>query len=75
MTKGSNERPTRRLLTSRYGDYVVELRADLMLIRPKGARRGGKSEVAALPGVVYQRALLQRVDAERRERKKSRRGR
>lgn len=65
MTKGSNERPVRRVLADRYGDHwVVELRADLILIRPKGSRVGGKAEIAVTPGIVYQRAMAQRVAAE-----------
>lgn len=74
MTRGSNERPTRRLLRSeRFGDeYVIELRADLILMRPKGARRNGRAEIAVTPGAIYQRALEVRVDAERRANAKAR---
>lgn len=74
MTRGTDERPTRRLLISeRYGDaYVVELRASLILLRPKGSRRGGRAEVAVTPGAIYTRAMIARVDAERREKAKAR---
>lgn len=76
MTKGSDLRPVRRALVSRsrFGadkHYVVELREELILIRPKGCRRGGKAEVAVYPGGVYDRALMVRADLERREKKKS----
>jgi hypothetical protein len=70
VTRGNDLRPTRRLLSSRYGDYVVELRATLILIRPKGSRRGGRAEVAIPVGAAYQRALLsQMADAKRAKRK------
>lgn len=74
MTRGSNERPVRRLLSSRQfnEDWAVELRADLILIRPKGSRRGGKAEVAVLPGVIYQRAMFDRISSEKREKQKMR---
>lgn len=74
MTPATNERPTRRVLRSRDGsDYVVELRADLMLIRPKGTRRGGKAEIAITPGLVYIAALRKRIDEEKAAKRKSRR--
>lgn len=74
MTRGSNERPTKRLLASRFGDeYVVELRSDLILMRPKGSRRGGRAEVSVTPGAIYQRALQVRIDAEKAAKKRARR--
>lgn len=77
MTKGSDTRPTRRVLMarSRFGaidSYVVELRESLIVLRPKGAKRGGPREVVVLPGAVYLDAIRRRVDAERRERKAKR---
>lgn len=73
MTRGSNDKPVRRLLDSRSGDrYVVELRADLILMRPFRARRGGPLEVALIPGAVYLPALRTRLAAERSAKKKSR---
>ncbi len=74
MTRGSDVRPVRRVLQSRSGykpqDFVVELRETLILIRPKGTRIGGTSEVAVPVGAVYQRALLaQAADAKRAKRK------
>ncbi len=77
MTRASDVRPTRRLLTSdRYRDeYVVELRASLILMRPKGSRRGGPAEVAVYPGAIYTRAMIARVDAERRAKAAARKAR
>lgn len=73
MTRGSDVRPTRRLLSGPAGEYAVELRESLILIRPKGARRNGGAEIVVTPGQVYVRAVMARVDAERREKRKLRR--
>lgn len=75
MTRGSDERPTRRVLASGGDEYVVELRETLLLIRPKGTRRNGRSEIVVTPGQVYVRAVMARADAERREKQKLRRAR
>lgn len=76
------ERPSRRRIinpihgdefvvcSSRFDDaYVLTLRPDLLLMRPKGSRRGGKAEVAIYPGVVYMRALQERIASERAPRR------
>lgn len=69
MTRGSDIKPLRRLLASRYGDeYVIELLASVIIIRPKGSRRGGPAEVAFMPGAIYTRALLDRAPRRRRRR-------
>lgn len=86
-TRKPKERPSRRRLinpmhgdefvirSSRFSDeYVITLRPDLILLRPKGSRRGGKAEVAVYPGVIYLRALQERIASEaaaRRPRKRS----
>lgn len=74
MTRGSDVRPVRRVLTSHAGyrpeDYVVELRQTLILIRPKGTRIGGRAEVAIPVGAVYQRALISRMADEKRAKRK-----
>lgn len=74
MTKGSDLRPTRRLLAAPRHDrpFVVELMAEVIIIRPKGARRGGPAEVAIMPGAAYVRALMAKP-AGRRRRKGGRR--
>lgn len=55
MTRGSDHRPTRRLTVSaQYGDeYVVEIGAHFINVRPKGSRRGGPAEVSVTPGSLY----------------------
>ena len=73
MTRASSMRPTRRVLTSRSGDdYVVELYADRVVLRPKGSRRNGPAEVVAPVGPVYIRLLRERLDHERQERRSAR---
>lgn len=76
MTKGSDLRPTRRLLAAPRHDrpFVVELLSEVIIIRPKGSRRGGPAEVAIMPGGVYVRALMERTKSTRR-RKTRRAGR
>jgi hypothetical protein len=73
MVRATNERPTRRRVSSRLGqEYVVELRAETIAIRLKGARRGGPMEVFVTPGAVFIRALQARVDKEKAEKRKAR---
>lgn len=74
-TRASDVRPTRRLVESPLGDaYVLEVYARRLVLRPKGARRGGPAEVEVSPGRVYQRALRERLEAERAEKRATRRG-
>lgn len=81
MTRASNDRPTRRVMSSRVGlskfertdEYVVELRAETMSIRPKGCRRNGPAEVVVTPGAIYLRALQVRIETERAEKRRARR--
>lgn len=70
MTKASDARPTRRLLSARDGEYAVELRSTLILIRPKGTRRGGRAEVAIPVGAAYLRAMIAQVEDARRAKRK-----
>lgn len=73
MTRASNMRPTHRVLTSRSGDdYVIELYADRVVLRPKGSRRNGPAEVETSVGGVYLRLLRERLDGERDARRKAR---
>lgn len=64
MTRGSNIRPTRRVMVSaQYGDeYVVEIGLEFLNVRPKRSRRGGSAEHSITPGKLY----LWLVDAARR---------
>lgn len=74
MTKGSNTRPTRRVLAAPRHDrpFVVELLSEVIILRPKGARRGGPAEVVVLPGAVYVRALMTQVKARRTRTRRAR---
>lgn len=74
MTKGSNTRPTRRLLEAPRHDrpFVVELLSEVIILRPKGARRGGPAEVVILPGAAYVRAIMDRKATRRRTRRAGR---
>lgn len=74
MTRGSDNKPTRRVLATAEGEFVVELRERTVAIRPKGSRRGGPSEVVVTPTSVYTRALLARTESELREKRKARGG-
>jgi hypothetical protein len=62
MTKASNERPTRRLMETKQGPLVVEIRRDFISIRPKGARTGGPAEVLVTASSIYERALMGRAE-------------
>lgn len=75
MTRATNERPTRRLMESGGDEYVVELIAGVIIIRPKGSRRNGPAAIYVTPGQVYVRALQVRVDKERAEKRKARKSR
>jgi hypothetical protein len=74
MTRAQDTRPTRRLLSGWQGeDFVVELEARRIVVRPKGTRRGGRSEVAVTPSLLYDLMLMRRVEEKRREKRKARR--
>lgn len=74
MTRATDERPTRRVLSGYMGaDYVVELEARRIVVRPKGTRRGGRSEVAVTPSLLYDMMLMRRAEEQQRERRRARR--
>ena len=67
MVRARNESPTRRIVVGYQGaEYVVELRASEILIRPKGSRSGGPAEVATTPSAIHDRLLLAREQRLRR---------
>jgi len=75
VTRGSDTRPTTRVLVGSDGEeYVVTLKARTYSIRPKGSRKGGRSEVILTPSAVYRAALIARVEATRKPRRRVRRG-
>jgi hypothetical protein len=63
MTKASDDKPVRRVTTpNRYGEvFVVELYNSRIVVRPKGARRGGPAEVEMSPSLFYQRLMAPRA--------------
>jgi hypothetical protein len=65
VTSATNETPTRRAMASRVGlrleEYIVELGASEITIRPKGTRRGGPAEVTFSVSAIYERCLMARV--------------
>lgn len=59
MIEARDESPTQRILAGYQGSkYVVELRRDLIVIRPKGSRRGGATEVSITPSALHDKLLL-----------------
>ena len=73
MTHASDESPTRRVVLGYQGaEYVVELRSNLILVRPKGTRRGGSAEVAITPSRLHDRLLAARTEEERPRRRRGR---
>lgn len=66
MTRASDSRPIRRVLITMDGsELVFELGARTITVRPLGTRRGGPAEVQFTPGLIYQRALMDRADQAR----------
>lgn len=76
MTRASDARPTRRVVSTRLdGDFVLEVGEHELTIRPKGCRRGGPAEVIVVYGLIYQRELVARAEEQRREKIRARRAR
>jgi len=60
MTRAT-EKPTARLLVGyQEQEYVVELTRRLIVVRPKGARRGGPQEVQITPSLLHDRLMARR---------------
>lgn len=65
MIEARNDSPTRRIVTGYQGSkYVVELRQDEIVVRPKGARTGGPAEVSITPSALHDKLILGRERAE-----------
>jgi hypothetical protein len=47
MTRANDRHPTRRLLSSSYGDMVIELRADTILVRMPRQRLSSSLVISA----------------------------
>lgn len=59
MTRAKDESPTQRIVKGYQGkEYVVELRSDQIIVRPKGARRGGPAEVTITPSALHDKLIL-----------------
>lgn len=66
MTRAT-EAPLRRIVRDRRGhEYVAEIRADILSLRPLRTRRGGRADVSIGWGAVYVRGCLARPKAPRR---------
>ena len=59
MTHANDESPTKRIVKGYQGaEYVVELTATRIVVRPKGARRGGPLERSITPSLLHDKLLL-----------------
>jgi len=59
--------PVRRIVSDRTGrEYVAEVRADTLALRPLRSRRGGPADVVVTWGAIYTRALLAQAPKRRR---------
>lgn len=68
MTRATDQ-PVRRVVRDRNGrEYVVEVRADTLSLRPLRSRRNGPADVAIAWGQLYTRALMARPVAKKRRR-------
>ncbi len=75
MTRATDARPTTRLLVGHDGEeIVVELHARRIVLRPKGARRGGPAERVVTPSRLYQWCVEADLLAARKTRVKVTRG-
>lgn len=65
MTTATDHKPVRRIVhgVGRYAneEYVVEVRAQVLVIRPKGTRRDGPAEVTVPFGSLYLNAMARRA--------------
>jgi hypothetical protein len=82
MTRGSNNRPLRRAMSSdgfERDRWTVELREGTLAIRPFRSRAGGPAEITLTPSQVYVHYYLLRVrleeEGKRRGKKRGRRRR
>lgn len=59
MTHANDQRPLARILTGYQGqEFVVELTARRITVRPKGARRGGPNERSITPSALLDYLIL-----------------
>lgn len=71
MTRAT-DKPVRRIVVTedRFGrtEYVAEVRARTLTLRPVRTRRGGPQEIELPFGAIYLRGMMARVDRKRRTR-------
>ena len=66
MTRATDH-PIRRIVRDRHGrEYVAEIRADTLSLRPLRTRRGGPADVVAFWGQVYIRLYHPAIKKKRR---------
>lgn len=59
MTEARDESPTRRIVRGYQGaEYVVELYANRISVRPKGSKRGGPSEKFTTPSSLHDQLVM-----------------
>lgn len=75
MTRANDRHPTRRIVETDDGDFVLEVSARTLRLRPKGTHRGGRAEVEATWSALYLRSMWARVESERRDKKRARKER
>jgi len=68
MTRATDQ-PLRRIVRDQSGrEYVAEVRADTLMLRPLRSRRGGPADVSIGWGAIYIRACLMQSRTQRRVR-------
>ena len=71
MTRAKETRPTVRIVQSAEGLMVAEIGAATLTLRPYRTRKGGPSEASVGWGAIYLRAMLARVEEQRRTRRRA----
>lgn len=72
MTRAT-EHPLRRVVESGEGPMILEITSRTIALRPYRSRRGGPAEIVVTHGAIYLRAMMARVDAAQRAKRRARR--
>ena len=68
MTRAHEVKPLRRVVRDQKAlEYVAEIRADSLTLRPLRCRRGGPADVSIGWGAVYVRACMAKQIVKRRK--------
>jgi hypothetical protein len=62
--------PFRRVVQTSHGEMVAEVTNRSVVMRPLRARKGGKAEIAMSWGQLYQHAIVARIEAQLREKRR-----